>query len=97
LQKFGFIKGFKFLHNLNIIPEAFKNVCKPKFEMRYTETVQNLNYSKILPGYEILENQIGYPFQNKDLLVKAFTHPSYQSKTIECYQNLEFLGGSILG
>lgn len=58
---------------------------------------QNLNYSDILPGYEILENKIGYSFKHKALLVQAFTHPSYPFKYSECYQRLEFLGDAILG
>jgi len=97
LQRFGVIEGFKFLHNLSIIPKEFINVYECKSDMSDDEPVQSLNYSKILPGYEILENQIGYPFQNKDLLVQAFTHPSYQSKYTECHQSLGFLGGAILG
>ena len=31
-------------------------------------------------NYEVIENQIGYPFQNKDLLRQAFTRRSYSQE-----------------
>lgn len=40
-----------------------------------------------------LEQKLGYPFQNKDLLVRAITHRSAGSRHNE---RLEFLGDSIL-
>jgi len=46
---------------------------------------------------EEVEKIIGYKFKDKTLLSRALTHPSYsyENKT-ESYQNLEFLGDSIL-
>lgn len=41
-----------------------------------------------------LENKINYSFKNKDLLLKALTHSSFSKDN---YENLEFLGDSILG
>lgn len=57
----------------------------------------HINYSNILPGYELLEKRIDYTFKHKHLLVQAMTHPTYQLGFSECYQRLEFLGDAILG
>ena len=45
-----------------------------------------------------LENIIGYHFKNKDLLIEALTHPSYQNEhmTPSHNQRLEFLGDAVL-
>ncbi len=43
-----------------------------------------------------IESIIGYTFEDKTLLVRAFTHPSLKAKVGENYQTLEFLGDSIL-
>ena len=46
---------------------------------------------------EAFEEQIGYTFRNKALLLEAFTHPTYYDNTITgSYQRLEFLGDAIL-
>ena len=43
------------------------------------------------------ENNIGYKFKNKDLLIKALTHTSYAyENNVESNEKLEFLGDSIL-
>ncbi len=42
---------------------------------------------------EMIEEKLGYKFQNYQLLERALTHPS---KSKENYQRLEFLGDSIL-
>ena len=50
---------------------------------------------------EKLEENIGYRFQNRSLLLTALTHSSYANERHEdglpCYEHLEFLGDSILG
>ena len=50
---------------------------------------------------EKLEENIGYRFQNRSLLLTALTHSSYANERHEdglpCYERLEFLGDSILG
>ncbi|MDA8773945.1 hypothetical protein N9N03_02310, partial [Chlamydiia bacterium] len=44
-----------------------------------------------------IEKRIGYQFKNQALLVDAFTHPSYEKRTILAhYQRLEFIGDSVL-
>ena len=48
-------------------------------------------------NFEELEKNIGYTFNNKELLKKALTHTSYAyEKHIESNEKLEFLGDSIL-
>ena len=39
-----------------------------------------------------LQKDLGYSFQNPDLLVEAVTHPSFEFSTTPSYQRLEFLG-----
>jgi len=45
-----------------------------------------------------LESRIGYEFKDKDLLIRALTHPSYGDgrKKIPHYERLEFLGDRVL-
>ncbi|CAE6112025.1 unnamed protein product [Arabidopsis arenosa] len=45
---------------------------------------------------EALENQLGYKFLHKGLVVQAFIHPSYNRHGGGCYQRLEFLGDAVL-
>ncbi len=48
--------------------------------------------------YETIERKIGVSFNDKKLLAKVFTHTSYANEKDKAdYQNLEFLGDSILG
>ncbi len=43
-----------------------------------------------------IEKKYGISFEDKDLLVKAFTHGSFNKQQFENYQRLEFLGDSVL-
>ena len=48
-----------------------------------------------------LEQMVGHSFQNKNLLLSALTHPSYQNenqtlKPAQNFQRLEFLGDAVL-
>ncbi|KAF5358535.1 hypothetical protein D9756_001949 [Leucocoprinus leucothites] len=43
-----------------------------------------------------LEKELGYTFENSDLLVEAVTHPSFEFSTTPSYQRLEFLGDSVI-
>lgn len=56
-----------------------------KFNKYYNEK----NFSNI-------EEKYGLEFRDKDLLVKAFVHPSLFAEKNDNYQRLEFLGDSIL-
>lgn len=96
LKQCGIECGFTILHGLGIIPKEFIDVYKPNPNINY-DLYNNINFSHILPGYEILERRIDYSFKQKHLLVQALTHPTYQFGFSECYQRLEFLGDAILG
>jgi ribonuclease III len=54
----------------------------------------------LLKQISLLENQLHYTFQNKEFLVKAFTHRSYLNECgvagLESNERLEFLGDSVL-
>lgn len=55
---------------------------------------------KLLTHIPEIETVIGYKFQNKSLLIKAFTHRSFineQRESLKHNERLEFLGDSILG
>ena len=45
-----------------------------------------------------VEKTLNYQFKNKELLLEAFTHPSFMEayKTGICYEKLEVLGDAIL-
>lgn len=51
-----------------------------------------------IPRYKDVEKKLGYKFRNNVLLLTALTHPSCHRESIEeCYQQLSFLGDSVLG
>lgn len=51
-------------------------------------------------NYSLLENEIGYEFKNKELLINALTHTSYANehkyKGMKDNERLEFLGDAVL-
>lgn len=51
-------------------------------------------------NYSLLENNIGYEFKNKDLLINALTHTSFANEhrhsQIKDNERLEFLGDAVL-
>ncbi|KAK6036408.1 RNase3 domain protein, partial [Cooperia oncophora] len=48
-------------------------------------------------NFSLLEERIGYRFNNKAYLLQAFTHASYfKNRITGCYQRLEFLGDAVL-
>ncbi len=47
-------------------------------------------------NFKEIEKKYGINFEDKDLLVKAFTHGSFNKQQFENYQRLEFLGNSVL-
>lgn len=55
--------------------------------------------SEIALDFGDIENIIGYRFENKELLVTAFTHSSYanEHKRACDYERIEFLGDAALG
>ncbi len=50
---------------------------------------------------DMIEEKLGYVFENKELLVQSFIHRSivneFREKTLEHNERLEFLGDSVLG
>jgi len=54
----------------------------------------------IVMSFDELESKIGLTFANRNLLTEAFTHGSIrgkpQSKDLETYRRLEFLGDAVL-
>ena len=44
-----------------------------------------------------IEQALAYSFQNKDLIVKAFTHSSAADDRLDSNERLEFLGDAVLG
>lgn len=53
------------------------------------------NSTKVVPvptQFKSLEQKLGYEFRNGELLLEAFTHPSFENSLGTCYQRLEFLG-----
>lgn len=64
----------------------------PEDEQRYRDVLEK--QTKEMASFE---KEIGYVFKNKELLLEAFTHPSYSENTITgSYQRLEFLGDAVL-
>jgi len=58
-----------------------------------------LSYHKNMVDFSHFEKQIGIPFKDRRLLVKAFTHRSYinENKTVDEHnERLEFLGDAVL-
>lgn len=55
-------------------------------------------HESIKEKYLIIEERIGYQFQNKELICLAFTHSSYTNEHVGLISNerLEFLGDSVL-
>ena len=54
--------------------------------------------TKLLSGYDVFEEKIGYKFRDQSYLLQAFTHASYTyNRLTDCYQRLEFLGDAVLG
>lgn len=58
-------------------------------------------YQKLLEQVSSIEERIGYPFKNKNILTLAFVHRSFfnenRRETLEHNERLEFLGDSVLG
>uniref|UniRef100_A0A061QLI9 Putative dicer-2 n=1 Tax=Cupiennius salei TaxID=6928 RepID=A0A061QLI9_CUPSA len=52
---------------------------------------------RLSDGLERFEKKINYKFNDKALLLQAFTHPSYfYNEITDCFQRLEFLGDAVL-
>lgn len=58
-------------------------------------------FEHLKENLKFIEDKIGYSFENKELLVLAFTHRSfineYREEQLQHNERLEFLGDSVLG
>ncbi|XP_052896766.1 endoribonuclease Dcr-1 [Anopheles moucheti] len=53
--------------------------------------------ARLLQGFDVFEDVLGYRFQDRSYLLQAMTHASYSpNRLTDCYQRLEFLGDAIL-
>uniref|UniRef100_A0A182N750 ribonuclease III n=1 Tax=Anopheles dirus TaxID=7168 RepID=A0A182N750_9DIPT len=53
--------------------------------------------ARLLEGFDVFEQALGYRFQDRSYLLQAMTHASYSpNRLTDCYQRLEFLGDAIL-
>uniref|UniRef100_A0A182JMK9 ribonuclease III n=1 Tax=Anopheles atroparvus TaxID=41427 RepID=A0A182JMK9_ANOAO len=53
--------------------------------------------ARLLEGFDVFEQTLGYSFQDRSYLLQAMTHASYSpNRLTDCYQRLEFLGDAIL-
>ena len=58
----------------------------------WTERYASKKVTPVPAQYKSLEASLGYQFRNGELLLEAFTHPSFENSLGTCYQRLEFLG-----
>lgn len=50
-----------------------------------------------IPHWRVIEEKLGYHFQNRAFLLQALTHSSYSCNRVTyCYERLEFLGDAVL-
>jgi endoribonuclease Dicer len=71
------------------VPQSplLRNVSNPEDEL-----------SRLLDGYHVFEERIGYKFRDRSYLLQSLTHASYSpNRLTDCYQRLEFLGDAVLG
>ncbi|PNF21888.1 hypothetical protein B7P43_G04392, partial [Cryptotermes secundus] len=63
-----------------------RNVSNPEAEL-----------NRLLDGYHVFEQRIGYKFRDRSYLLQSLTHASYSpNRLTDCYQRLEFLGDAVL-
>ncbi|KAL4865910.1 hypothetical protein BDV12DRAFT_187821 [Aspergillus spectabilis] len=72
-------------------------ICRflPSFTL-ITPTPSQHSQTPHLINHESLEDQIGYIFRDKSLLLEALTHASHHDTATQSYQRLEFLGDAVL-
>nr|UXX21448.1 endoribonuclease dicer [Calyptrophora lyra] len=107
----GYMTALKFMEwlGLKVLAEEEEKsgVLNSSFYANYRTYVCDIPEDEDERSREILKRQtkemasfekkIGYVFKNKELLLEAFTHPSYSDNTITgSYQRLEFLGDAVL-
>lgn len=59
--------------------------------------VTSKNVEFHIPHWRVIEEKLGYHFNNRGFLLQALTHPSYScNRLTHCYERLEFLGDAVL-
>lgn len=54
--------------------------------------------NRMLRGFDLFEQRLGYKFRDRAYLLQAMSHASYSpNRLTDCYQRLEFLGDAVLG
>tara|TARA_B100000767_G_C19595391_1_gene463277 strand:- start:158 stop:847 length:690 start_codon:yes stop_codon:yes gene_type:complete len=56
-----------------------------------------MKFKKQIPDLKLLEEIIGYSFNDKDILIQSLTHPSSENSKFSNMERLEFLGDRVLG
>ncbi|XP_014235184.1 endoribonuclease Dcr-1 [Trichogramma pretiosum] len=76
---------------------VYENLPHPPSPLLYNSPNAEAELEFMLDGYDVLEQKIGYKFNDRSYLLQAFTHASYyRNHLTDCYQRLEFLGDAIL-
>ncbi|GAB6031712.1 Endoribonuclease Dicer [Chamberlinius hualienensis] len=72
---------------------------EPPFPWKVQEFVLKRFNSRMCDKYNdllVLEENLGYHFNNKGLLIQAVIHPTFDVDVVDNYQKLEFLGDAVL-
>lgn len=94
------VGALKFLEWINFFPKSVK--MEELLKQPSPDPVLNKNSTKRdilfhIPHWDMIENTLGYKFQDKAYLLQAVTHSSYVTNRITLsYERLEFLGDAIL-
>uniref|UniRef100_A0A182VRB7 ribonuclease III n=1 Tax=Anopheles minimus TaxID=112268 RepID=A0A182VRB7_9DIPT len=76
-------------------PMVRANITFGGIDTGATATARELK--RLLQGFDVFEEVLGYRFQDRSYLLQAMTHASYSpNRLTDCYQRLEFLGDAIL-
>lgn len=101
VKSVGIERSFKVLEMLEIVPrngmDITKMLQKKLRSPRIRTNISNEEVDNLLVNHKILEESIGYTFNDHAYLLQALTHPSYPTNRLTgCYQQLEFLGDAVL-
>ncbi|TPX32894.1 hypothetical protein SmJEL517_g04048 [Synchytrium microbalum] len=103
----GYEGGLRFLHRLGIISESalkplelkMPSPKKPVSKSAGLASTNSMNVDSDVVAsfpYDEIEASINYQFQDRSVLLEAFTHYSYRERKTPCYERLEFLGDALL-
>lgn len=101
VKTIGIERTFKVLEMFGILPNNDIDIS----HMLHTELrsprirtdILDHEVDYFLANHSMLEQSIGYTFEDRAYLLQALTHPSYPTTRVTgCYQQLEFLGDAVL-